>query len=142
MKGPRKYRCEVKVENELRVLQMKAWDVPARFGQTPKPERYTMISVNNPKFELGQTLITPGAQEAMAATGESPWAFLFARHLRCDWGIVDAEDAALNDESLKDGSRLLSAYLLKDGTKIWVITEAADDNGKREATTILLPEEY
>lgn len=39
-------------------------------------------------------------------------------------------------------SRLLSAYLLKDGTKIWIITEAADDNGKREATTILLPEEY
>jgi hypothetical protein len=48
----------------------------------------------------------------------------------------------LNDESLKDGSRLLSAYLLKDGTKIWIITEAEDDNGKREATTILLPEEY
>ena len=100
-----------------------------------------MISVNQPKFQLGMTLITPGAQEALAATGESPWT-LFARHVRCNWGIVDAEDAALNDESLKDGSRLLSAYLLKDGTKIWIITAAEDDNGKREATTILLPEEY
>ena len=101
-----------------------------------------MISVNTPTFQLGQTLITPGAQEALAATGESPWAFLFVRHAKGDWGIVDAEDAALNDESLKDGSRLLSAYVLKDGTKIWIITEAEGDNGKREATTILLPEEY
>ena len=100
-----------------------------------------MISVNNPKFQLGLSLITPSAQREMAATGERPWTF-FARHVRGDWGIVDAEDAALNDESLKDGSRLLSAYLLKDGTKIWIITEAEDDNGKREATTILLPEEY
>ena len=100
-----------------------------------------MISVNQPKFQLGMTLITPGAQEALAATGESPWT-LFARHVRGDWGTVDAEDAALNDEALKDGSRLLSAYRLKDGTKIWVITEAEGDNGKREATTILLPEEY
>ena len=100
-----------------------------------------MISVNNPKFELGQTLITPGALQALEQAGQSFWTF-FARHVRGDWGIVDAEDAALNDESLKDGSRLLSAYLLKDGTKIWIITEAEDDNGKREATTILRPEEY
>lgn len=100
-----------------------------------------MISVNSPKFQLAKTLITPNAQERIAATGESPWAFV-DRHVRGDWGVVDAEDAALNDESLKDGSRLLSAYLLKDGTKIWIITEAEDDNGKREATTILLPEEY
>lgn len=107
----------------------------------PNQKGTPMISVNNPKFSLGLTLITPGAQREMAATGESPWAF-FARHVRGDWGIVDAEDAALNDEALKDGSRLLSAYRLKDGTKIWIITEAADDNGKREATTILLPEEY
>jgi hypothetical protein len=110
-------------------------------GQHQFQKGTPMISVNNPKFQLGQTLITPGAQEALAETGESPLTF-FARHVRGDWGIVDAEDAALNDEALKDGSRLLSAYRLKNGTKIWVITEAEDDNGKREATTILLPEEY
>ena len=100
-----------------------------------------MISVNNPKFQLGQTLATPGALEALEQTGQRFWTFL-AQHARGEWGQLDAEDAALNDEALKDGSRLLSAYLLKDGTKIWVITEAEDDNGKREATTILLPEEY
>jgi hypothetical protein len=100
-----------------------------------------VITVTTPKFTLGQTLITPGAQKALAATGESPWAFI-TRHAKGDWGIVGAGDAAANDEALKDGSRLLSAYHLKDGTKIWVITEAVGDNGQREATTILLPEEY
>jgi len=35
------------------------------------------------------------------------------------------------------GFRLLSAYHLSDGTKIWVITEA-----DQSAKTILLPEEY
>jgi hypothetical protein len=42
-----------------------------------------------------------------------------------------------NAEALKEGLRLLSAYHLKDGTKIWVITE-----WDRSATTVLLPEEY
>jgi hypothetical protein len=28
-----------------------------------------------------------------------------------------------NAEALKEGTRLLSAYHLKDGTKIWIITE-------------------
>jgi hypothetical protein len=42
-----------------------------------------------------------------------------------------------NDRSVEDGCRVLSAYHLRDGTKIWVITEA-----DRSATTILLPEEY
>ena len=38
---------------------------------------------------------------------------------------------------LRHGFRLLSAYTLSDGTKIWVITEA-----DRSAPTLLLPEEY
>jgi hypothetical protein len=38
---------------------------------------------------------------------------------------------------LKHGFRLLSAYTLPGGCKIWIITEA-----DRSATTILLPEEY
>jgi hypothetical protein len=101
-----------------------------------------VITVTTPKFQIAKTLITPGAQQSLNATGESPLSFIFGRHAKCDWGDVDAEDAALNDEALKDGSRLLSAYHLKDGTKIWVITEAVGDNGQREATTILLPEEY
>jgi hypothetical protein len=43
---------------------------------------------------------------------------------------------------LIDGSRLLSANRTSNGEKIWIITEAVDDSGKRAATTILLPSEY
>jgi hypothetical protein len=101
-----------------------------------------MIAVPIPLFKLGQVLSTPGALEALGQVGQTPWQFL-SRHVAGDWGIVDAEDAEANNQSLKDGSRLLSAYILKDGkTKLWVITEAQDDHGNRAATTLLLPDEY
>jgi hypothetical protein len=56
---------------------------------------------------------------------------------RGDWGDLHAADRAENEHSLKHGFRLLSAYTLRDGTRIWVITEA-----DRSSTCILLPEEY
>jgi len=37
----------------------------------------------------------------------------------------------------KHGWRLLSAYTLKSGTRIWILTEA-----DRSSTCILMPEEY
>lgn len=36
----------------------------------------------------------------------------------------------------------MSAYTLTSGEKLWVITEAADDDGNRICTTLLLPDEY
>lgn len=93
------------------------------------------------KFDLGQILATPGALEALESAGQSPAEFL-ARHVACDWGEVCESDKQANDEALKTGARLLSAYRSADGTKIWVITEAADENERRAATTILLPSEY
>jgi len=94
-----------------------------------------------PKFPLGQVVATPGALEAVRASGQTPDFFL-GRHVTGNWGVVDEEDWALNDQALKDGSRLLSAYRTLKGVKLYVITEAADDNGRRAATTILLPSEY
>lgn len=93
------------------------------------------------KFSLGQILSTPGALEAIASARQTPIDFL-SRHAACDWGELDEEDRVLNDQALIDGSRLLSAYRTSDGTKIWIITEAADEHGRRAATTILRPEEY
>ena len=52
------------------------------------------------------------------------------------------DDKQLNDQSVIDGSRILSAYRLSTGEKLWVITEAEDDHGHRVATTILKPDEY
>ena len=90
---------------------------------------------------LGQVVATPGALEAMEESGQTPDFFL-EKHVAGDWGDVSADDWQLNDESLKEGSRVLSAYRTLKGAKLWVITEAVDDNGHRAATTLLLPDEY
>jgi len=87
-------------------------------------------------FSLGRIVATPGALRAMEATGSSASEFL-VRHALGDWGDLCDEDRQANDEAIADDLRILSAYRLNDGTKIWIITEA-----DRSATTVLLPEEY
>ncbi|MGH7169713.1 MAG: hypothetical protein ACRELG_05485 [Gemmataceae bacterium] len=94
-----------------------------------------------PQFRLGQIVATPGALEALQLAGQDPLFFL-ERHVRGDWGEVDAEDGRLNDESVRDGSRILSAYRTLQGEKLWIITEAEGDDGRRASTCILLPDEY
>ena len=62
------------------------------------------------------------------------------RHANCDWGDVDSEDKQTNDQALKDGSRLFSAYKAPAGSpeeKVWVITE-----WDRSVTTVLFPSDY
>jgi hypothetical protein len=93
------------------------------------------------KFCPGQLVATPGALEALRAAGQGPGEFL-RRHLTGDWGDLDEEDKALNDEAVIDGSRLLSAYETAKGVRLYVITEGTDDSGNRPATTILRVEEY
>ena len=89
------------------------------------------------RFALGQTYITPGAEEALMIAGQTAIEFL-RRHMSCDWGSeLSDEDVQENELSLKEGLRLLSAYQTGKGQKIWIITEA-----DRSATTILLPSEY
>jgi len=88
------------------------------------------------KFSLGQTVITPGALDSILSSGGNPSAYL-DRHLSGDWGELSAEDVAENELSVREGFRILSAYLLPDGVRIWIITE-----WDRSSTCILLPEEY
>jgi len=89
-----------------------------------------------PKFPLGQIVATPGALEALHEAGERP-ADLLRRHLAGDWGELDEHDRQENERSLQDGCRLLSAYTLTSGARLWIITEA-----DRSSTTLLLPSEY
>ncbi len=89
-----------------------------------------------PPFALGQVVATSGALAALARCGQTP-AVLLTRHARSDWGDLDEQDRQQNDRSLARGLRLLSAYNLLDGTKLWIITEA-----DHSATTLLLPDEY
>jgi hypothetical protein len=59
-----------------------------------------------------------------------------------DWGDLDDEDRSLNDAAVRDGSRILSAYQTRKGERLWIITEAADDQGRRPSSCLLLPSEY
>lgn len=88
----------------------------------------------SPRFDLGQLVATPGVLE-MVPQDELMKAV--SRHLTGDWGDLDAEDKQANEDALKHGSRLLSAYHTASGTKFWIITE-----WDRSVTTVLLPSEY
>jgi hypothetical protein len=88
------------------------------------------------KFKPGHIVATRAALDALTAAGEDVLDYL-ERHLAGDWGDLSAEDKQENELSLQNGWRILSSYMLSDGTKIWVITEA-----DRASTCILLPSDY
>jgi hypothetical protein len=91
------------------------------------------LSIPSLVFPLGQVVITANASAKL-----DPLTFhrALCRHGAGDWGHLDAEDVQLNEDALKDGDRLLSAY--RAGNKrFWIITEA-----DRSVTTILMPEDY
>ena len=101
-----------------------------------RPNHTTNKQSTITRFPLGQTFITPGAEEALQIAGQTATEFL-RRHMSGDWGELSDEDVRENEFSLKEGLRLLSAYQTGKGQKLWIITEA-----DRSATTILLPSEY
>ena len=95
-----------------------------------------------PGFKLGQIVATPGA---LAATTDEQRLHCLTRHSIGDWGQVCGDDWSLNDDAVKNGDRILSAYPIDpakpckgfgDNT-LWIITEA-----DRSVTTFLLPDEY
>ena len=88
------------------------------------------------KFTLGQVVATPSALAEFEAAGEQPLAYL-SRHIKGDWGDVDKEDAHANERAIADGTRIFSVYTLRNGTTVWIITEA-----DRSSTTVLLPDDY
>ena len=89
-----------------------------------------------PTLPLGRVLATPGAVEALVAA-RCDGGTLLDRHARGDWGELDAHDRAANDAALVNGGRVLSAYTLRTGKTLWIITEH-----DRACTTLLLPSEY
>ena len=114
-----------------------------------------IIYSNAARFSMGQIVATPGALQLLQETGFSA-AALLARHLQYDWGDLCKDDAALNAMALTDGSRIMSVYRLVDAEKlkatprskradlptVWVTTDATNEDGKREYTTLLLPGDY
>lgn len=88
------------------------------------------------RFPVGQTYITPGAEEALMIAGQTAIEFL-RRHMSEDFGELSDEDVIENELSLREGFRVLSAYRTSRGERIWIITEA-----DRSSTTILSSDEY
>jgi hypothetical protein len=85
-------------------------------------------------LDMGQIVFTPSIRDNFRQT------FIIlclTRHRLGDWGEVDEEDWECNDEALRKGSRILSAYFAPNGEKLWVITE-----WDRQLTTVLMPDEY
>ena len=88
-------------------------------------------------LQLGKVFASVGAIAAFAeAPGKVPDTYL-ARHANGDWGEVDEHDRQADEYALEHGLRVLSAYTLSSGEKIWIITEV-----DRSSTTIPSPEEY
>jgi hypothetical protein len=120
--------------------------VNARLAQAPtlirtgeksmRRNHSTTTQTSVTRFALGQTFITPGAEEALQIAGQTELEFL-RRHMSCDWGELSEDDLRENELSLEQGFRLLSNYRTGKGQQLWIITEA-----DRSATTLLLPSEY
>ena len=96
-----------------------------------------VFTEQKPKFDLGNTCMTTGANEVLQALQIEP-ILLLMRHVSGDWGDMPESDKAQNNRAVKNGGgRIFSAYPLSPEIKVWVITEC-----DRSYTTILLPEEY
>ena len=89
-----------------------------------------------PLFQPGRLCATPGALNALRDANEHPLTYI-RRHVQGDDGDLHDDDKHANLLAIRRGMRVLSAYVLRNGERIWIITEA-----DRSATTLLLPDEY
>lgn len=104
-------------------------------------------TVLNGRFSTGMTVFT---QTMNSWVNEDPenkklveyrrkyLEFCLLRHVAADWGKQCLEDFLTNEQSLRDGERLMSVYNSpEDDRTIWIITE-----WDRSYTTILGPIDY
>jgi hypothetical protein len=88
------------------------------------------------RFPLGRVVATRNCLSHLVAIGGSTVPYL-ARHQQGDWGNLGRSDKQANEHALLHGGRILSKYVLKDGTPIYVVTEA-----DRSYTTVMLVGDY
>jgi hypothetical protein len=86
-----------------------------------------------PVFELGQIVISTGAQVCLA---DNESEVLLDRHRKGDWGYVTMVEKCMNEFAVEDGIKITSHYRTSQGFDVLVITD-----GDRSKTTILLPQE-
>jgi len=88
------------------------------------------------KFDLGRTVQTLAAVEALKRSGQEA-GFFIDMHAQGDWGDLLPEDQAKNERALLEGRRLVSLFSTLAGDALLVITEA-----DRSITAIVTPYEY
>lgn len=91
-------------------------------------------------FDVGHVVMTPGVAELME-THRAAVMDCLRRHQAHDWGNISPDDHGLNEQAVATGARILSVYTVV-GVTFWIITDAANDDGVRHATTLLIPSEY
>lgn len=96
---------------------------------------HAVMNILEPKFTLGKTFATAAAT-AWAERHEINLSKLMWRHHCGDWGDLDADDKAANEDALIHGTRIFSTYKVGE-TKIYIVTEH-----DRSMTTIMLATEY
>jgi hypothetical protein len=92
------------------------------------------------EFELGQLVATPAAFRLLSESSVDSLG-LIRRHLALDAGVLSSSDQEANRRAVGDGGRILSAFDV-GGQRVWIITEAVGDDGRRQSMCILLPDEY
>ena len=92
------------------------------------------ILIQNPKFNLGELVITSNAHNTL---NHSDYSQALQRHAQGDWGELCGEDQKSNEQALSGGGRIFSVYQSSDNVKFWIITES-----DYSVTTVLLPEDY
>lgn len=120
-------------------------DAPARQPLSFPSGQIVMTAAIN---GLCQDIDCPLKQETLCG--------LLSRHLAGDWGDVQDDSVAMNDESVRlvstcdpeaEGRNILSSYEV-EGVEIWIITDFGNFvvDGTKSAiaahTTVLLPEDY
>lgn len=114
-------------------------DYPVTYESVAAVERRRLLG--KPLFGLGRLLATPAALDVLTKAQCHP-AELLQRHQCGDWGDLCMSDAQSNLEALVSGARLLSVFRVGGAIRLYAITEAVSDSGRRECTTLLLPQEY
>lgn len=84
------------------------------------------------KFEVGELVVTPTAEAAIAENGTTLDA-LMQRHQSGDWGDISTAIRAVNERGLADRFNIQSGYALPDGRKVVIVT-----NRDRSATMVHL----
>lgn len=87
-----------------------------------------------PLFELGRTVATATVASKVEEGFLVP--LYLHRHHCGDWGDLCKDDKKANEDALKDGDRILSAYETSFG-RIYIITE-----WDRSYTTVMFCDEY